>query len=53
MTNKFAVALLIFAIWILITLFGPKVQIGAAPISLNDLVSHTIALWLAAASSSS
>jgi membrane protease YdiL (CAAX protease family) len=49
MGNKFFVALIIFAVWILITLFGPRIQMGSHAISLNDLVSRSIALWLAVA----
>jgi membrane protease YdiL (CAAX protease family) len=47
--NKLVVALTVFVIWILITLFGPGLQIGSQNITLNDLVSHAIALWLAGA----
>lgn len=49
MSNKFVIALIIFAVWILITLFGPKIQIGSQELKLDDLVARGIAFWLAGA----
>ena len=46
MKNKFGFALIVFVIWILITLLGPKVQIGSEDISLIDVVTSGIAFWL-------
>lgn len=45
MKNKFVFALIIFVIWILITLLGPKIQLGAEEMSLNALVTGGIAFW--------
>lgn len=47
--NRLITALIVFVIWTLITLLGPKVQLGAEEHSLNDLVSHGIGWWFVAA----
>ncbi len=49
MNNKLIPAGVVFVVWIVITMFGPALQIGSQKLSLNDLVSHAIAIWLALA----